>query len=80
MSNRLQMSLQRQHILLSYLKTLTFIHLLLSPVFSFPLYVLDQLQILMNARKISMTVKKVLPESKRKMCELTWPNITLSSF
>ena len=56
------------------------IYLLLAPVFSFPLYVLDQLQILMNAITISLTANKVLAESKWRMCELSWPNITLSSF
>ena len=56
------------------------IYLLLAPVFSFPLYVLDQLQILMNAITISLTANKVLAESKREMCELSWTNITLSSF
>ena len=48
--------------------------------FQLSLYVLEQLQMLMNAIKISTTVNKVLAESKRKMCELSWPNITLSSF
>ena len=47
------------------------IYLLLAPVFSFPLYVLDQLQILMNAITISLTASKVLAESKRKLCELS---------
>ena len=54
-------------------------NLLLSPVFRFTIYVLEQLQILMNARKISMTVNKVLAKSKRKKCAnyrdltlLTW--------
>ena len=55
------------------------IYLLLSPAFSFTLYVLEQLQILMNARKISTTVNKVLAKSKSKKCPnylgltlLTW--------
>ena len=43
-------------------------YLLLSPVFCFTIYVLEQLQILMNARKISMTVNKVLAKRKRKKC------------
>ena len=56
-----------------------YIYHLLSPLFSFTLYVLEQLQILMNARKITMTVNKVLAKSKRKKCAnylgltlLTW--------